>query len=168
MTQRILIFATQNDANQASAKITTNMGLTGSSYIWGIPQALADGRWFLIYPSQSQWVVGVQGFTEAAGTGLVAVGEAAPTYVPPTITNYQARAQLHAMATVTPSAPVGRTLLDDVNNVIAAQGGLAGQAWEYANDLSRQSPLVLSLASSLGLTTTQMDQFFIAASAISA
>lgn len=98
-----------------------------------------------------------------ANSAFTAPAPVAPV-VPSSVTNYQARAVL----TVTPSSIPGKSLFDLVNSAITAQGGLALQAWEYANDVARDGPLVISLASSLGVSKAQMDALFIQAATISA
>jgi hypothetical protein len=58
-------------------------------------------------------------------------------------------------------------LLSTVNTAIAAMTGDAGEAarieWEYATEVNRDKALVQSLALSLNLTETQLDNLFIAA-----
>lgn len=86
-----------------------------------------------------------------------------PVYVPSQITNAQARYVL--MQTPSP-VNQGKTLFDDVNSAIIAAGGVDQMAWEYANTLSRDSSLVGTLSSSLGLTSAQVDSLFITAATI--
>lgn len=86
------------------------------------------------------------------------------TPVPASITNYQCRAVL----TATASATAGKTLFDLVDAALKADGGLALQAWEHANEVTRSGALVASVTASLGLTSTQVDNLFITASGISA
>lgn len=77
--------------------------------------------------------------------------------VPQEVTNFQARAALMA---------VGKfTLVDDA---LKAAGGVALQAWEYANNISRSGALVNSMATQLGLTQEEIDDLFIAAEQIEA
>ena len=58
-------------------------------------------------------------------------------------------------------------LLDSVNTLIAGMSGDAGKKaqidWAYSSDLYRNWPLVNSLAPGLGLTSTDIDNLFIAA-----
>jgi hypothetical protein len=75
--------------------------------------------------------------------------------VPQTVTNFQCRAML-----------IAANLFDQVDAALKAQGGVALQAWEYSATVHRQSPLVLSLAVSLGLTDQQIDAMFVQASQI--
>lgn len=165
---RILVFSAQADAATAVAKISATMGLRGSTFLFAIPAELADGRWFIPYPGDAAWLAGVTGFTVAQGLGMVAVGEAVPDrpFVPPAITNVQARATLLQMPSATGQA--GRSLFDDVDDAMHAAGGLELQFWEYANELYRDSDLVRRMGGQLGLTDSQMNQFFIAAGAVSA
>ena len=86
--------------------------------------------------------------------------------VPPSITNFQARAVLMQMPS--PTGQAGRTLFQDVDDALRAEGGVAWQAWEYANDVTRDGPLVNSLGARLGMTPAQLDQLFITGSGISA
>lgn len=168
MESRILIFTQQSDAASAVSKIGATMGLNSSTFVYAIPAGLEDGRWFIPYPGDAAWLSGVAGYTVANGTGLVAVGEAAASvkFVPPSVTNFQARAVLLQMPS--PSGTPGRTLFEDVDAALHAAGGVGLQAWEYANDVTRSGPLVASLGSQLGLTPAQLDQLFIAANGISA
>ena len=72
----ILIFDTLAGAAAAVASISSAMGLTGSTFLYAVPSALADGRCFIPTPTDRTWLAGVSGYTEASGTGLVATGEA--------------------------------------------------------------------------------------------
>ncbi len=87
--------------------------------------------------------------------------------VPASITNFQCRAIL--LATPNP-ANTAQTLFDLVDGQITAMAKTtdAYQAWEYANDVTRNGALVLQMTAALGLTSAQVDAMFIAASAISA
>lgn len=64
-------------------------------------------------------------------------------------------------------ALLGDGLLDSVNAAIAAMPGPDGDAsrieWEYAQDVRRDSPLVLSLSGALGMTAAQIDDLFVLA-----
>lgn len=55
-------------------------------------------------------------------------------------------------------------LLDQVNTTVAAMVGMAGAAarieWEFSPTVDRGSPLVQSLAATLGLTEAQLDYLF--------
>lgn len=78
--------------------------------------------------------------------------------IPREVTNFQARAALIA---------VGKFEL--VDSALKASGNpLALQAWEYANNVSRYGPLVLSMASQLGFTEEELDELFYNASFIEA
>ena len=165
MEQRILVFATQNAAAIAVQRITVTMGLSGSTFVYAVPQLLADGRWFIPYPSDSAWLVGAVGYVVAAGTGLVAVGEA-PVSNPTSVTNYQIRAALMAMPSL--SGTVGRTMFDDMNDAIKLRGGLLLQSWEHANDLDRTGSLIATLITVLGMTSAKADALFVTASKLKA
>ena len=61
-------------------------------------------------------------------------------------------------------------MLSQADSAIAAMTGIEGDAaridWEYATTVRRDNPLVVGMASVLGLTEIQLDQLFIAASKI--
>lgn len=80
-----------------------------------------------------------------------------PPAVPQQVTNYQARAALLAAG-----------LFEQVDAAVKAQGptSAAFQAWEYANSVYRNSPLIAGLGAALGLTAAQIDDLFRAAAAI--
>ena len=168
MDTQILIWPTQADASSAVSKITSTMGLGGSTFLYAIPRQLADGRWFIPNPSDAKWLEGVAGYTVAASLGLAAVGEVTPDtpFVPATVTNFQARAVLMKMASLTGDPK--RSMFDDINDTLLASGGLAWAAWEYANDVERNGVLVASLGDRLGLSGAAMDQLFIEAGKITA
>lgn len=60
--------------------------------------------------------------------------------------------------------------LDAVNAAVAAMTGAQGDAarieWEFSNDVWRYRPLVLALASQLGMTDADLDALFVVAAAI--
>ena len=161
----ILVFADRNAASLAVQKMTAAMALSGSTFIFALPYPLADGRWYIPRPSDEAWMAGIGPYTEADGVGETTVGETA-RHVPTSVTNFQARAVLLSMPSATGQA--GRTLFDDINDALHTEGGVALQAWEYANDVTRDGPLVNSLANSLGLSQTDLDTLFINAASITA
>lgn len=55
-------------------------------------------------------------------------------------------------------------LLANIEATIAAQDEATRITWEYALEFQRNDPLLNQLAANLGLTDTQIDEFFIAAS----
>lgn len=77
----------------------------------------------------------------------------APEPVPSVVSMCQARLALHAAG-----------LLDAVNAAVAAMPGAEGASarieWEYAQDVRRDSPLVMGLADSLALGEAQLDSLF--------
>lgn len=77
--------------------------------------------------------------------------------VPSTVTNFQARAAL-----------MGAGLFDAVDAAVKAAGGVALQAWEYANEFEREGVLVAGITVQLGITSAQLDALFVAASEIAA
>lgn len=80
-----------------------------------------------------------------------------PRFVPPTVTLFQCRAALMQSG-----------LFNRVDAAVKAQGGIALQAWEYANEVSRSGALVLAMAGSLGLSADDVDDMFIEAAGITA
>lgn len=54
-------------------------------------------------------------------------------------------------------------LLASVEAMIAQQDEAAKITWEYALEFKRNDPLLTALGANLGLTSEQIDQFFIAA-----
>lgn len=83
----------------------------------------------------------------------------APIIIPINCTNYQARAVLMR----TPSKTAGRTMFQDMDDAINAEGGLAYQMWEYAPRFTRIGALVQSMATDLSMTSDQLDAFFLQA-----
>ena len=81
---------------------------------------------------------------------------------PDTVTNFQLRAALMAMP-----AP-GGTMFDLVDAAVKTEGGVALQAWEYANDVDRTGPLVQQMAAGFGFDEAALDALFTAAAGISA
>lgn len=77
--------------------------------------------------------------------------------VPAQVTAYQARAAL-----------IQAGLFDKVDAFIQTlpKNTTEYQAWEYANYFYRDSPFISSVATTLGLTSDQVDQLFIAASKV--
>lgn len=61
---------------------------------------------------------------------------------------------------------LNRGLLEQVETMIADQDQATRITWEYAVLFERQNPLLLALAANLGLTSEQLDEFFIAAAAL--
>ena len=82
--------------------------------------------------------------------------------IPREVTNFQARALLLNM----PGSAAGRSLFQDVDDTLRAMGGVEWQAWEYTTIFPRDSQLIATLGTQMGLTDAQLDQMFIAASAL--
>lgn len=80
---------------------------------------------------------------------------APPPVVPQSVTPRQVRLVLLAQG-----------LLASVEAMIAQQDEATRIAWQYASEFRRDDPLLLSLATSLNLTSQQLDEFFIAAAAL--
>jgi hypothetical protein len=86
-----------------------------------------------------------------------------PPVGPREVTNFQARALLMNM----PGSAEGRSLFDDVDDALRAMGGIPWQAWEYTTVFPRESALIAAIGAQLNLTDAQLDEMFVAASAIS-
>jgi hypothetical protein len=91
----------------------------------------------------------------AQQAAAAAAAEAA--IVPDSVTPFQAKAAL-----------LQAGLLDAVLAAIAAAPRISQLAWAEATEFRRNSPTVLSLASTLGLTGAQLDDLFRAAKGIEA
>lgn len=79
-------------------------------------------------------------------------------------------ARLASMRKIVPVTPrqvrlllLSQGLLPQVTALIAQQDEATRIAWEYASEFRRDDPLLLSLAGNLGLTSQQLDEFFLAA-----
>lgn len=90
---------------------------------------------------------------------IAAAAAAALPPVPTAVTNFQARAAL-----------LSAGLFGQVDAAIKAQpqDSPAYQAWEYANEITRNGTLVNSVAVTLGFTATQLDDLFRQAATIEA
>ena len=97
--------------------------------------------------------------TEATDIEPLPAGGLLKPVVPQSVTSFQARAALHI------SGWLDRveTLMSDPNT-----DPVARIAWEYAQELQRQSPTVAAFADALGLTDWQVDELFIQAASIQA
>ncbi len=81
---------------------------------------------------------------------------------PQSVSMRQARLALHAAPN--PANPA-QTLLDAVNAAIASDTtGVLPIWWEYSQTIQRNNPLMLQVATTLGLTSDQIDALFVAAS----
>jgi hypothetical protein len=80
-----------------------------------------------------------------------------PEPVPVEVTPFQAKAAL-----------LQAGLLDSVLAAVAASSPIAQLAWHEATAFRRNSPTVLALSASLGLTSAQLDDLFKAAKVIEA
>ena len=78
-----------------------------------------------------------------------------PVPVPQVVTMRQARLAL-----------LGAGLLDTVETAINGAGPAAKIEWEYAQEVQRGAGLVPAMATALGMTELQIDDLFIAASAL--
>lgn len=93
---------------------------------------------------------------EADGNTIAAY-VAPPAPIPQIVSRFQARAALY-----------GAGLLPSVETAIAAADPLVQMAWVDAQEFRRDSPTILAMAGALGLTDTQVDELFTAASQIQA
>lgn len=100
-------------------------------------------------------IVIVDGVPRAMTAEEIAARPAAVTPIPQVVSMAQARITLRRA-----------TLLASVNTLIAAADAETQDAWEYATELRRDSPLVLTLAGALNLTSQQVDDLFTAAAAV--
>lgn len=79
------------------------------------------------------------------------------TVIPFSVTPFQAKAAL-----------LQAGLLETVQQAIAAASPIAQLAWSDATEFTRDSPTIAALSAQLGLTSTQVDELFIAAASIEA
>lgn len=84
---------------------------------------------------------------------------APPPPIPATVTRFQALATLSAAGHL----PTIRTYIATLS-----EDNITRLAWENAADWERTSPTVNALATMLGLTDTEVDDLFVAASQVSA
>jgi hypothetical protein len=96
-------------------------------------------------------------------------GSGPPAPVPASVTNFQARAALMQMP-----GPGGTSLFEAINAALLAgrdaspEGKFRWQAWEQANDFTRNGPTVNALAESFGVSQAELDTLFRAAAAVEA
>ena len=90
----------------------------------------------------------------ASGEPIAPVAPPAPV-VPQSVTPRQVRLLL-----------LSQGLLANVEAMIASQDEATKITWQYASEFKRDDPLLNSLAANLGLSSEQIDGFFIAAAAI--
>ena len=128
--------------------------------LWRLEKDDQAGTWLAIEDNST---IERFGFTRADFPGAVA--PALPAYVPPpsdvpqAVTMRQARLALLAA-----------NMLTTVNTAIAAMPGAEGEAarieWEYATEVRRDWPALLTLQTALGLTEQQVNDLFISAALI--
>jgi hypothetical protein len=140
-------------------------GANYSSYCVGLNPAQGLDYYHIVALDGTQTTVTVPTGTPywralgLVGPGGIPLLPAAPR----TVTNFQLRAALMAMP-----GPSGGTMYDAVDAAVHAQGGVALQAWEYANEVNRTGPLVQQMAAGFGFSEAQLDALFTAAAGISA
>lgn len=121
---------------------------------------LSEGQQFTLNEVQygSLWLAHATA-EDLAALGITVRDEPEPDtqepQVPEAVSMFQARAVLMQAG-----------LYDTVDASLKQAGGVNLLAWEYATEVRRDSPLVLSMAQSLGLTPEQVDQLFIQAAQI--
>ena len=177
---RILIFPTQAAAADASSKISGNMGLQGSTFVFAVPFKLVDGRWFIPRPRDDAWLAGVSGYVTAEGTGRAPVGEAVPPSVPDRVPNADLRIILQRTflpdTAQTPEAFRGRSYYTAADAYLRAQlAAVSGRddadpekiealgaftQWDQGNYFVRSDPLVAALGRMFGLTGSDLDALF--------
>ena len=86
--------------------------------------------------------------TEAEIDAEVAKGAPAAPQVT-TVSPRQARLALFAAG-----------ILDQVETAVKAAGGAVQISWDYATEINRHDPLIVSIGASLGLTEDQIDLIF--------
>jgi len=142
-------------------------GANYSSYCVGLNPAQGLDYYHIVALDGTQTTVTVPTGTPywralgLVGPGGIPLLPAAPR----TVTNFQLRAALLGMPA--PGGAAG-TLFAVVDAAVRAQGGLALQAWEYANEVNRTGPLVQQMAAGFGFDEASLDALFIAAAGISA
>lgn len=105
-------------------------------------------------------VVISQDDTPEEWAALIASGVAVSPYtapVPSSVSAFQAKAALMAAGLYEQSAAAAQ-----------AAGGMTLLAWQAAGEFQRSSPAIAALAAAIGLSDTQVDDLFIAASKITA
>ena len=123
---------------------------------------------FAVDPTDAQALAALTGINQriaglqARRAALVAAGA---KLVPQAVTLFQLRAALHGLPGKQDPA---RTLFDEVDAAVKALGGVALQAWEYAQTVTRTGAVVSQVAAGLGVSDEALDDLFITAAAISA
>lgn len=125
---------------------------------WHALQWLGDRGWIEVKHGDRIWlsnISSVQSFIDKHAAAVEPIPE--PTNpVPAAITPRQCRLMLVQM---------GR--LSEVEEMVQQSTEDVRITWEYALEFRRDDPLLIQWATNLGLTSQQIDQFFIAASQIS-
>jgi hypothetical protein len=83
---------------------------------------------------------------------------------PREVTNFQARALLMSR----PGPPPFATMFHAIDAALRAEGGLAWQAWEYANVITLDGQLVSVMAERFGMGPAELEKLFIEAVRIEA
>lgn len=94
----------------------------------------------------------------------LSVSGATSTAVPMSVTSSQAKIQLFR----TPGKEDGKTLLDDVTAAVTAASGEVAIWYTEARTWDRNNPYVATLSKGLGLSSSEVDDLFIAAAKIAA
>lgn len=92
----------------------------------------------------------------AAAQAVIGAFDPTSPPAPRSVKMWQAKAALDAAGKI-----------DAANAAVAAHGGAVAFAWEYAPDISRDSPAIAAVGAAIGLDEAAIDSLFIAASQIS-
>lgn len=106
-------------------------------------------------PTPTEHTMVVEGTPAFSGGHWWQTWEVVPIPVPSTITPRQVRLLL-----------LQQGQLGEVETMISQQSEAVRITWEYALEFNRADPLLGQLAQELGITETQLDQFFRAASVL--
>lgn len=116
----------------------------------GVPHFVPEASGNRYYEAILEWV---------AEGGVIEPAPEPPVVVPQVVSRFQARAVLHLAG-----------LLEQVELIMAdpETDMLAKLAWSDAQEFRRDSPTLLALSATLGLTDAQLDDLFIQAATIEA
>lgn len=116
----------------------------------GVPHFVPEASGNRYYEAILEWV---------AEGGVIEPAPEPPVVVPQVVSRFQARAVLHLAG-----------LLEQVELIMAdpETDMLAKLAWQDAQEFRRDSPTLLALSATLGLTDAQLDDLFIQAATIEA
>ena len=158
----MVLVDSQNIAIFADAVSLSDTGAVGKGWVCGAytiqnatlldvaaPMTWIGGAWKW---ENGGWVAHNQTAIDAEIARIAEVERKART--PQSITSLQAKLQLNRIG-----------MLDQVDALILADKEVS-LYWEYALEIQREHPILLQMATTLGLTDTQVDEMFIEASRI--